>query len=69
MVMARKSTPLSPPPMKLTDFIKEFAGYSSRTPGLKCYRGQRDASWNNVPGIFRPDADELEKNEKRAVRD
>ena len=56
-------------PKKLTDFIEEFADYSSRVSDLKCYRGQRNASWENVAGIFRPDRRELLKNEKRAVRD
>lgn len=36
---------------------------------MNCYRGQRDSSWQNVAGIFRPDLKELLKNEKRAVRD
>jgi hypothetical protein len=36
---------------------------------LNCYRGQRDASWPIVAGIFRPEFEELLKNEKRAVRD
>jgi hypothetical protein len=36
---------------------------------LKCFRGQRDSSWPNVAGIFRPDLKELLNNEKRAVRD
>lgn len=57
------------PPRTLTDFIQEFARYSSSTGGLKCYRGQRDASWPNVAGIFRPGLKDLLKNEKRAVRD
>jgi hypothetical protein len=61
------ATPASP--QKLTDFIEVFAKYSSSIPGLKCYRGQRNAGWDNVPGIFRPDLKELLKNEKRAVRD
>ena len=53
----------------LSDFIDAFAEYSSSTDHLKCYRGQRDAAWKNVAGIFRPDLEELERNEKRAVRD
>jgi hypothetical protein len=57
------------PPQKLTDFIDEFAKYASSTSDLKCYRGQRDARWANVAGIFRPDLKELLRNEKRAVRD
>jgi FRG domain len=66
--MAKKSVAL--PPLKtLSDFIDAFAKYSSSTGDLKCYRGQRDASWQNVAGIFRADLKELETNEKRAVRD
>jgi hypothetical protein len=61
------ATPASP--QILTDFIEEFAKYSSSVSHLKCYRGQRDARWDNVAGIFRPDLKELLKNEKRAVRD
>ena len=36
---------------------------------MKCFRGQRDASWPIVAGIFRPKFKELLENEKRAVRD
>jgi hypothetical protein len=53
----------------LADFIEAFASYSSNIPELKCYRGQRNAKWNNVAAIFRPDLKELLRNEKRAVRD
>ena len=67
--MARKSTAKIKPPRTLTDFIEEFAQYSSSSSYLKCFRGQRDSSWPNVAGIFRPDLKELLENEKRAVRD
>ena len=67
--MARRSTTKSVPPTTLTDFIEAFAQYSSGSDYLKCFRGQRDSSWPNVAGIFRPDLKELLKNEKRAVRD
>jgi hypothetical protein len=67
--MAKKSTTTSVPPRSLTDFIEAFARYSSSSIYLKCFRGQRDYSWPNVAGIFRPDLKELLKNEKRAVRD
>ena len=67
--MAKKSTPTSVSPRSLTDFIEAFARYSSGSDYLKCFRGQRDSSWPNVAGIFRPDLKELLKNEKRAVRD
>ena len=68
--MAKKSTTTSVPPRTLTGFIEEFEQYSSRPKySLNCYRGQRDASWPIVAGIFRSDLKELLKNEKRAVRD
>ncbi|MGY4433703.1 hypothetical protein ACVWWO_006180 [Bradyrhizobium sp. F1.13.1] len=57
------------PPRTLTDFIEGFEKYAAGSSCLKCYRGQRDARWKNVAGIFRPDLKELLKNEKRAVRD
>lgn len=66
--MAGKTT-LSPvSPRTLTDFIEEFARYFSGSSHLKCYRGQRDSSWQNVAGIFRPELKELLEDEKRAVR-
>ena len=61
--------PGTKPPESLTDFLEAFARYSSRSNLLNCYRGQRDASWKNVAGIFRPDLKQLLENEKRAVRD
>jgi hypothetical protein len=67
--MVRKSRTKSVPPRTLTEFIEAFAQYSSSSVYLKCFRGQRDSSWPNVAGIFRPDLKELLKNEKRAIRD
>jgi len=67
--MAKKSKTTSVPPRTLTDFIEEFARYSSGSDYLKCFRGQRNSAWPTVAGIFRPDLKELLKNEKRAVRD
>ncbi|MDR3765155.1 MAG: FRG domain-containing protein [Acidobacteriota bacterium] len=66
--MAKKSTTTSAPPKTLTDFIEEFARYFSGSTQLKCYRGQRDASWPIVAGIFRPELKGLLEDEKRAVR-
>jgi hypothetical protein len=68
--MAEKSTTTTVPPRTLTGFVDAFEQYSS-TPKylLNCYRGQRDSSWPNVAGIFRPDLTELLQNEKRAVRE
>jgi hypothetical protein len=63
----RKAAPQSQ--QTLTDFIETFALYSSGSDRLNCYRGQRDATWKNVAGIFRPDLKQLLENEKRAVRD
>lgn len=57
------------PPQKLTDFIDLFSDYTSTEPGLKCYRGQNDATWKNVAGLFRPDMSNLANKEKRAIRD
>ena len=68
--MAKKSTTRSVPPRTLTGFIEKFEQYSSRPKySLNCYRGQRDASWPILAGIFRRDLRGLLKNEKRAVRD
>jgi hypothetical protein len=53
----------------IAEFIDAIAEYSVRTDKLKCYRGQRDASWTNIAGIFRPELTNLERNEKRAIRD
>ncbi len=75
--MATKRTTKFIPPKSLTDFIKEFEQYSSKPKQyslkpkyvLNCYRGQRDASWPIVAGIFRPEFKGLLENEKKAVRD
>ncbi|HEX3666156.1 MAG TPA: FRG domain-containing protein [Rhizomicrobium sp.] len=53
----------------LTDFITVVTDYARSKPFFKCYRGQRNSSWDNVPGLFRPDLRNLENNEKRATRD
>jgi hypothetical protein len=66
--MAKKRAITSVPLKTLTDFIEEFARYFSGSSHLKCYRGQRDSSWPNVAGIFRPELKELLEDEKRAVR-
>jgi len=66
MVKKRKTTSVQP--RSLTEFIEEFARYFSGSSHLKCYRGQRDSSWQNVAGIFRPELKELLEDEKRAVR-
>ena len=67
--MARRSTSKSVSPKTLTDFIEEFARYSSGSDYLKCFRGQQDSSWPNVAGVFRPDLKKLLKDEKRAIRE
>ncbi|MDP3410355.1 FRG domain-containing protein [Bosea sp. (in: a-proteobacteria)] len=53
----------------LTAFISKVTRYAARGQNLKCYRGQRDTSWENVPGLFRHDLSRLESNERRATRD
>ena len=53
----------------LTDFISEVTKYAQAETAFKCYRGQRDPSWENIPGLFRPELSKLEENEKRAIRD
>ena len=53
----------------ITDFITEVTRYAEGDGRFKCYRGQRNAAWDNVPGLFRPDLSKLEENEKRAIRD
>ena len=50
-------------------FIEKVTDYARTVTDLKCYRGQRDTSWENIPGLLRPDLGKLEENEKRAVRD
>lgn len=68
--MANKGSTRTVPPRTLTGFVKQFEQYSSKPKYvLNCYRGQRDASWSPVAGIFRPEFKELLDNEKRAVRD
>jgi hypothetical protein len=57
------------PSTTLVSFIEQMTDYAERVADFKCYRGQRNAAWRNVPGLFRPDLSALEKNEKRAVRD
>lgn len=53
----------------LTGFIDEVTKYAECETGFKCYRGQRNSSWENIPGLFRTDLSKLEENEKRAIRD
>jgi len=67
--MAKKSATAPVSPRSLTQFIDEFAHYSSSSSYRKCYRGQRNSAWSQIAGIFRPELKELLKNEKRAVRD
>lgn len=46
-----------------------MTAYADAEPLFKCYRGQRDAIWPNIPGLFRSDLTSLADSEKRAVRD
>lgn len=66
--MTEKPTTTPAPPKTLTGFIEAFARHFSGSNHLKCYRGQRDASWPIVAGIFRPEFKCLLEDEKRAVR-
>lgn len=68
---SRPSAPrkLDPAPITLTQFIDSVTAYASKEPRFKCYRGQANQDWANVPGLFRPDLERLEQSEKRAVRD
>ncbi|MGP7796343.1 FRG domain-containing protein [Sphingomonas sp. CLY1604] len=56
-------------PTTLVDFIRQVSDYAASEPLFNCYRGQRDASWANIPGLFRPDRSRLEEHENRATRD
>lgn len=56
-------------PLTLADFIAFVTQYAEKESQFKCYRGQRDIAWPNIPGLFRPNLVQLERNEKRAVRD
>jgi FRG domain len=53
----------------LVDFIRDVRQFAEIGDTLKCYRGQRDKAWENVPGLLRSDRKGLEINEKRATRD
>jgi hypothetical protein len=53
----------------LTEFIADITAYADAEPLFKCYRGQRNGAWKNIPALFRPDLAKLAQNEKRAVRD
>jgi hypothetical protein len=68
-----RSTPVIPiaggTPSTLADFIGLTTKYAESSSTFKCYRGQLNAAWANVPALFRSDLLRLEQNEKRAVRD
>ena len=63
-----KSTP-SATALTVTEFIEAVTSYAQGEPRLKCYRGQSDREWGNVPGLFRSDLEQLNRAEKRATRD
>jgi len=69
----QKSATPSPVAVQRISTLEEFIGamttYAESVPDFKCYRGQRDVSWENIPGLFRPDLARLEQHEKRAIRD
>ena len=66
--MFKKRTKQPVPLRSLTAFIEEFDRYFSTAEQLISYRGQRNALWSNVAGIFRPEYRDLLENEKIAVR-
>jgi hypothetical protein len=53
----------------ISDFINEIRKFAQSETKFKCYRGQRNAAWENIPGLLRPDLRLIEENEKRATRD
>ena len=53
----------------LVDYIEKISRYAATNRKLKCYRGQQSDKWGAIPSLFRPDMIELERNEKRAIRD
>ena len=55
--------------VSVMDFIEKVSDFAKKGSSIKCYRGQRNSIWENVPGLFRADLKRLEANEKRAVRD
>lgn len=65
LISSSRSTKLS----TLEEFISAMMRFARSKPTFKCYRGQLDAAWLNIPALFRPDLAQLEANEKRAVRD
>ena len=66
--MFKRRTKKPVPLRSLTAFIEEFDRYFSAAEQLISYRGQRNDSWLNVAGIFRPEYKELLEDEKKAVR-
>lgn len=71
LAKAKSSVPTKAPKSAATlvEFIAEMTAYADAQPLFKCYRGQRNAAWGNIPGLFRPDLTKLANCEKRAVRD
>lgn len=58
--------------MKITSvgtFLETIAKLSPRSGSFLCYRGMRDWTWKNVPGIYRALSVNLLKFERDAVRD
>lgn len=66
-----KSTPsiVADTAKTVIEFIESVTKFAEGEPRFKCYRGQRNSAWDNIPGLFRPDLKKLEENEKRAIRD
>lgn len=75
MSAAKRPRVHQPPPRivgevkSLSKFVETIISDARRDPTLNCYRGQSNAEWPSVPGIFRPHMVGFSSNEQKAVRD
>lgn len=53
----------------VSDFVSKIVDFKENKSMLVCYRGQQDAAWDVLPGLWRPALELLEKNERSAIRD
>lgn len=53
----------------LPQYIKQITKYTKNELKLKCYRGQHNSEWENIPSLFRPNMKKFSCHEKQAVRD
>jgi len=68
-IKAKQSLVVTQRTSTLEEFIGAMTKYAEASPDFKCYRGQRDVAWDNIPGLYRPDLAQLAQHEKRAIRD